>query len=129
MQHVGSSVRSRLAVSPMQSRPHRGEQSRRVSDSSPPCARMRFRLKKRFVAAVLLCLAGCASSNQGDAPLSEDQTRSSGKRPNIVMILGDDLGPQLQCYGDSIARTPNFDRLAREGMRFTNAYVTQASCS
>lgn len=84
---------------------------------------------RHVVAAVLLCVAGCASSNRTDTPPSDDKTRSGEKRPNILIIIGDDLGPQLHCYGDSIARTPNFDRLAREGMRFTNAYVTQASCS
>ncbi|HET9888796.1 MAG TPA: sulfatase, partial [bacterium] len=57
------------------------------------------------------------------------QQASRASRPNILLIVGDDLGPQLHCYGDSIARTPSFDRLAKEGMRFTNAYVTQASCS
>ena len=82
-----------------------------------------------ITAGVLLFVAGCASSNQTDAPPSDDKTRFADKRPNILIIVGDDLGPQLLCYGDSLARTPHFDRLAREGMRFTNAYVTQASCS
>jgi N-sulfoglucosamine sulfohydrolase len=84
---------------------------------------------KRLFATALVFLCGCASSNRADAPLSEEKNHSSGARPNILIILGDDLGPQLHCYGDSIARTPHFDRLAQEGTRFTNAYVTQASCS
>ncbi|NND05334.1 MAG: sulfatase [Saprospiraceae bacterium] len=49
--------------------------------------------------------------------------------PNIVLITADDHGIQLGCYGDSIAQTPNLDQLSREGVRFTRAYVTQASCS
>lgn len=48
---------------------------------------------------------------------------------NVLLITADDLGPQLGCYGDPKARTPNLDRLASRGMRFDNAYVTQASCS
>jgi N-sulfoglucosamine sulfohydrolase len=50
-------------------------------------------------------------------------------RPNVVVIVADDLGFQLGCYGDKVARTPNIDRLAAEGTRFTRAYCTTASCS
>src|SRR5512145_628120 len=41
-------------------------------------------------------------------------------RPNILLVTGDDLGLQLGCYGDRTVTTPHMDRLAREGMRFTN---------
>ncbi len=50
-------------------------------------------------------------------------------RPNIVLIIADDLGPQLGSYGDPNARTPNIDQLAKEGTQFNAAYVTAASCS
>src|SRR5213082_2224546 len=51
-------------------------------------------------------------------------------RPNIVFILADDLGPNdLACYGRREHRTPNLDRLAAEGSRFTCAYVAQPICS
>lgn len=50
-------------------------------------------------------------------------------KPNILLITADDLGFQLGCYGDKVATTPNLDRLAAEGVRFTNAYATSASCS
>jgi N-sulfoglucosamine sulfohydrolase len=50
-------------------------------------------------------------------------------RPNILWILGDDLGPQLSCYGHPIVRTPNMDRLANEGVRFTRAHTTAPVCS
>lgn len=50
-------------------------------------------------------------------------------RPNVVVIVADDLGRQLGCYGDKIAKTPNLDRLAAEGTRFNRAYCTTASCS
>jgi arylsulfatase A-like enzyme len=53
-----------------------------------------------------------------------------GKRPNIVVILADDLGyADLGFQGSPDIRTPHLDRLAREGARFTNAYVTHAFCS
>lgn len=51
-------------------------------------------------------------------------------RPNIVLILADDLGyGDLGCYGSSRIRTPHLDRLAGEGLRFTDFYVAQAVCS
>jgi len=43
-------------------------------------------------------------------------------RPNIIWIVGEDLGPELRCYDDSYSHTPNIDRLAREGARFTRAF-------
>jgi len=51
-------------------------------------------------------------------------------KPNIVFVLVDDLGwHQLGCYGSSFYETPNIDRLAREGMKFTNAYAASPVCS
>ena len=50
--------------------------------------------------------------------------------PNIVFILADDLGwKDLGCYGSEFYETPNLDRLAQEGMRFTDAYASACVCS
>lgn len=52
------------------------------------------------------------------------------ERPNIVLVLADDLGiNDLGCYGRVEHHTPHLDRLAREGMRFTCAYTAQPICS
>src|SRR3546814_20550745 len=52
------------------------------------------------------------------------------ERPNIVLILADDIGTDdLGCYGNPFVQTPHIDRIAAEGLRFTNAYVTTSSCS
>jgi arylsulfatase A-like enzyme len=52
------------------------------------------------------------------------------RRPNIVLILADDLGiNDLACYGRTEHRTPNLDRLAGQGTRFTSAYCAQSICS
>lgn len=52
------------------------------------------------------------------------------KQPNILMILIDDLGwRDLTCYGSSFYETPNLDRLAREGVWFTDAYASCPVCS
>lgn len=49
--------------------------------------------------------------------------------PNILLIVSEDNGPELGCYGDPYARTPNLDRLAAEGVRFENAFVPYSVCS
>ena len=52
------------------------------------------------------------------------------RRPNIVFVLADDLGwAELGCYGNGFNETPNLDRLAKEGMRFTQAYAAAPVCS
>ena len=49
---------------------------------------------------------------------------------NIVIIYADDLGyGDVSCYGAKRVTTPNIDRLAREGLRFTSAYATSATCT
>lgn len=54
----------------------------------------------------------------------------SSTRPNVVFILADDLGyGDLGCYGCTSFRTPNIDRLAREGIRFTNFYANGPECT
>ena len=50
-------------------------------------------------------------------------------KPNILLILVDDLKPAIGCYGDKFAKTPNIDRLAARGMRFELAYCNQAVCA
>ncbi len=50
-------------------------------------------------------------------------------RPNILLIVSEDNGPELGCYGDPFVETPVLDKLAEEGVRFHNAYVPQAGCS
>lgn len=75
----------------------------------------------RFVAAVLVgmsCIAVAA------APAFT----SSGRRPNIVLIMADDMGySDIGCYGSEIA-TPHLDRLAAEGLRFTQFYNNARCC-
>lgn len=56
--------------------------------------------------------------------------KSTDKRPNIVVILADDLGyGDVGCYGATKIRTPNIDRLALEGMMFTDAHTAASVCS
>jgi len=52
----------------------------------------------------------------------------SQEKPNILFIVSEDNGPELGCYGAPVI-TPHLDNLAKEGVMFRNAYVTQAGCS
>jgi len=54
---------------------------------------------------------------------------AAADRPNFVWIVGEDLGPHLGCYGEAQAITPNIDRLAREGARFTRAFTHAPVCA
>ena len=50
-------------------------------------------------------------------------------RPNILWISAEDLSPDLGCYGDSYSRTPNLDKFASEGARYTNAFSSAPVCA
>jgi hypothetical protein len=55
---------------------------------------------------------------------------AAAEKPNFVLIFADDLGVNdLSCYGRADQPTPNLDRMAREGMRFTCGYCSQPICS
>jgi arylsulfatase A len=76
-------------------------------------------VKLAILASVLLSIAPAASSAQ-----------EPGRKPNIVFILADDLGiNDLGCYGRKDQPTPNLDKLAKQGLRFTSAYAAASICS
>jgi len=50
-------------------------------------------------------------------------------RLNVLLILAEDIGPQLACYGEPLVSTPNLDRLAARGVRYTRAFTTAPVCS
>ncbi|WP_207400798.1 sulfatase-like hydrolase/transferase [Actinomadura roseirufa] len=75
-------------------------------------------------------LSGTAEAAAGERPFRADPRSGGAARPNVLIILGDDLGwADLGCYGAPEIRTPNLDRLARQGVRFTDAYSAAAVCS
>jgi arylsulfatase A-like enzyme len=58
------------------------------------------------------------------------QITAATRKPNIILILADDLGyGDLGCYGQAKIKTPNLDKLAAEGMRFTNFYAGSTVCA
>jgi N-sulfoglucosamine sulfohydrolase len=50
-------------------------------------------------------------------------------RKNVLLLIADDLGTEVGCYGDKLARTPNIDALAKQGTRFTHGFASVSSCS
>ena len=71
-------------------------------------------------ALILAALAGATDAADADPP----------RRPNVLVIVADDLGyGELGCYGGREIPTPNLDRLAAGGVRFTSGYVTAPFCA
>ncbi|HEY5312614.1 MAG TPA: sulfatase-like hydrolase/transferase, partial [Pirellulales bacterium] len=84
------------------------------------------------VARLLLGLSYCGSlmAADPDRPRFVLAPGQEPEHPNVVLILLDDLGwADLGCYGSKFHRTPNVDRLASQGMRFTDAYAACPVCS
>ncbi|MBS1836023.1 MAG: arylsulfatase [Acidobacteria bacterium] len=70
--------------------------------------------------------AVCAAA----APFQTPAPAAASDRPNVVMIYADDVGyGDLSCYGAYNVKTPNLDRLARAGIRFTDAHSSAATCT
>ncbi|MFI6520645.1 sulfatase [Spirillospora sp. NPDC050679] len=73
---------------------------------------------------------GTAEAATIERKFRADVRGRGARRPNVLVILGDDLGwADLGCYGSPHIRTPHLDRLARQGVRFTDAYSAAAVCS
>jgi arylsulfatase A-like enzyme len=71
---------------------------------------------------IMLSLSACSSV--------EFRRKDSGEKPNIIFVLADDLGyAELGVYGQQKIKTPHLDRLAREGMRFTQFYSGSPVCA
>src|SRR5688572_23063892 len=76
-------------------------------------------MTRHYLAVATLLLSG-AALRAADPP----------RRPNVVVILADDLGwTDLACYGSDLHQTPHLDRLAKDGMRFTQNYSACSVCS
>ena len=85
-------------------------------------------LSRRTLLASGAAAAAASAATAAAAPA--DARDASGRRPNIVVILADDLGyGALGAYGQEVIRTPNLDRLAAEGIRFTQGYSGAAVCA
>lgn len=88
---------------------------------------MPTRLLQILLPCFLAVMSSCSSPRGGAAEQEASQVQT---RPNIIFILADDLGyGDLGSYGQQAIQTPHLDRLAREGMRFTQAYSGAPVCA
>jgi N-sulfoglucosamine sulfohydrolase len=78
----------------------------------------------RFAGMILIALCGLTL-----CPPHKPLAAQTARRPNILWISTEDISPDLGCYADPYAVTPNIDRLATQGLRYTNAFATAPVCA
>jgi len=79
-------------------------------------------VKYLFISLITIISTSCSEKKKGDSTVT--------KKPNIIYILADDLGyGDLSCYGQTRFSTPNIDKLAKEGMLFTQHYAGSTVCA
>lgn len=84
-----------------------------------------------MVCVLIALLGGCRAAPigaQSDATTSAQPRAAASERPNVLFIAIDDLRTELGCYGLDYAQSPNLDRLAAQGILFTNHFVQAPSC-
>ena len=79
-------------------------------------------LRKKIILAIFSCFVFALVMKDGLA-------KDASQRPNILWLTSEDNGPQLGCYGDEFADTPNIDKLAAKGMIYLNAWSNAPVCA
>lgn len=108
-------------LNPIPTRRGEGRRTRKLEWECGKVLRPMYSLRCLLLAAALLppVLAACRSQAQPARP----------QRPNILWLIAEDFGPHLGCYGTREVHTPNLDRLATEGVRYTRYFTTAPVCS
>lgn len=84
-------------------------------------------MQRLIILCHALLLLSCQQENQNN---EKNAKKINVDRPNIIFIMADDLGyADLGCYGSSYARTPHLDKLASQGIKFTQFYASSAVCT
>lgn len=85
-------------------------------------------MKRPYLLLACLSPVACLMAASGQKGGKNKQKVNDRQLPNVVFIYADDLGyGDLECYGAKNVQTPNVNRLASEGIRFTNAHATAAT--
>jgi len=91
---------------------------------------MSIQNRRNFIKTTSTAAAGMAAGMICLNPATLHASAKSGRKPNIIYIMADDLGyGDLGCYGQQKTRTPNIDKMAREGIRFTQCYAGSTVCA
>jgi len=99
-------------------------------DALPMSQFSRSNFSSRSVLVLILGLIWSLDSSTLSQVISIQPAKAEDPKPNVVLILADDLGwADLSCYGSKFHQTPNLDKLASEGVRFTQAYAACPVCS
>jgi arylsulfatase len=86
--------------------------------------------KRLWVTIVSYCIVATAVVGGLLPPSGADAESEAGERHNIIYVLADDLGcGDLGCYGQKMIQSPNLDRLAADGLRFTQHYAGNPVCA
>ncbi len=86
--------------------------------------------KYRFMSGIVLLLLTVACQQAITRTGGSEVAASTDKKPNIIFILADDLGfGHLGSYGQTVLQTPELDKLAEDGLRFTQAYAGSTVCA
>jgi N-sulfoglucosamine sulfohydrolase len=75
---------------------------------------------QKFTYLLLLAITGLSLPVMAEKPIA---------KPNILLIVAEDLSPRIGAYGDNVAQTPNLDKLAEQSVRFTNVYAAAGVCA
>jgi len=82
-----------------------------------------------FGAWALIAVTGSLAVLRAGVAVDDRPPSPVSARPNVLLIITEDHGPDFGCYGDHTVPTPHVDRLAAQGVLFRNAYTTQSVCS
>src|SRR5688572_21690131 len=84
---------------------------------------------RRLFVSTLMVAATLLAAAQSSPPDLSSVPRAGADAPNILLILAEDIGPDLACYGTPLVRTPNLDAIAARGVRYQNFFTTAPVCS
>ena len=82
--------------------------------------------KYKFLLLILIMM-GVSSLSQASSSIKA--VEKEGKKPNVIWLVLEDISLDLGIYGADLVKTPNLDRLAKQGSYYTNAYATSPVCS
>ena len=83
----------------------------------------------RILGIPMIVVLAAAVALLGGAGSLQTAKAGGAKRPNILWLAGENIKLDLGCYGEKLVRTPNLDRLAAEGVRFTRVFCTNPTCA